>query len=96
MAVGGQTFWCHLVVICLYFKTYSSVLLFVSPSSLAGGMRTSQEFYSELSQIEEIFHLPFGDYAYASNGEVLKILVFSDRTERRKKTHSSINDCLLF
>ena len=33
-------FWCNLVdVICLDFKTYRGVLLFLSPSSLAGGMR---------------------------------------------------------
>ena len=33
-------FWCNLVdVIRLDFKTYRGVLLFLSPSSLAGGMR---------------------------------------------------------
>ena len=33
-------FWCNPVdVICLDFKTYRDVLLFLSPSSLAGGMR---------------------------------------------------------
>ena len=39
---GGQRpdFWCNPVhVICLDFNTYRDVLLFLSPSSLAGGMR---------------------------------------------------------
>ena len=39
---GGRRpdYWCNLVdVTCLDFKTYRGVLLFPSPSSLAGGMR---------------------------------------------------------
>ena len=39
MAVGGHSSWCNLVVICVYFKTHRSVLLFVNPCSLPGGMR---------------------------------------------------------
>ena len=39
---------------------------------------------SQLSQIRGNFHLPLrlSDYDYVSNGEFLKILVFSDRTEK--------------
>ena len=37
---------------------------------------------SQLSQIRGNFHLPLSDYDYVSNGEFLKNLVFSDRTEK--------------
>ena len=43
----------------------------------------SHEFCSWLTQIRGNLPLTLGDYDYVSNGEFLKILVFSDRTEKR-------------
>ena len=39
-----------------------------------------------------MFYLPLDDYDYASNGEFLKILVFSDRTEKRNCISELEND----
>ena len=89
MAVVGQTLCCILLDICFYFKTYWSVLLFISTYSFVGWNEICNSKIGPIN-ISRILFAVEPDQRKSStdylvpNGEFIKILTFNEKTEKKR------------